>query len=313
MPGDDRARRRRAAREPRRARVHQAPHAQGGRRVRRRGVGALLLPRLLAGRLGRRPVPAHARADLEDAAGSSRRSSRRTASRYFITGEINTPVADVALKLQELKERYAPEGDGLAPRRDLGRRRRLALQRAPVEHRAAAAPEPRGALAGADGAQARRGARADPLVSEALAVGSDPGGISRRLTQGDVRSGTSRCECAPPCRSRPKSSRSSSRRSRGRRLEAHSRAIAAPPPLAACSTGPPPTGCGATYRARSTRCAVALDSARAGAVRNRCVRPPVPTVRRRAWEPLSMLESRRKLHPRRPQHDVVVVRHEARA
>jgi phosphomannomutase len=30
-------------------------------------------------------------------------------SRYFITGELNTPVADVALKLQELKERYAPE------------------------------------------------------------------------------------------------------------------------------------------------------------------------------------------------------------
>jgi phosphomannomutase len=31
-------------------------------------------------------------------------------SRYFITGEINTPVADVALKLQELKERYARDG-----------------------------------------------------------------------------------------------------------------------------------------------------------------------------------------------------------
>jgi phosphomannomutase len=30
--------------------------------------------------------------------------------RYFLTGEINTPVADVALKLQELKERYAGEG-----------------------------------------------------------------------------------------------------------------------------------------------------------------------------------------------------------
>jgi phosphomannomutase len=29
---------------------------------------------------------------------------------YFITGEINTPVPDVALKLQELKERYAGEG-----------------------------------------------------------------------------------------------------------------------------------------------------------------------------------------------------------
>jgi phosphomannomutase len=39
--------------------------------------------------------------------------------RYFITGEINTPVADVPLKLQELKERYGSEGtvshlDGLS-------------------------------------------------------------------------------------------------------------------------------------------------------------------------------------------------------
>ena len=31
-------------------------------------------------------------------------------SRYFITGEINTPVPDVALKLQELKEGYAGDG-----------------------------------------------------------------------------------------------------------------------------------------------------------------------------------------------------------
>src|SRR6185437_16838647 len=31
-------------------------------------------------------------------------------SRFFITGELNTPVSDVALKLQELKERYAGEG-----------------------------------------------------------------------------------------------------------------------------------------------------------------------------------------------------------
>jgi phosphomannomutase len=30
--------------------------------------------------------------------------------RYFITGEVNTPVADVALKLQELKERFGPQG-----------------------------------------------------------------------------------------------------------------------------------------------------------------------------------------------------------
>jgi phosphomannomutase len=31
-------------------------------------------------------------------------------SQYFITGELNTPVADVALKLQEIKERYAALG-----------------------------------------------------------------------------------------------------------------------------------------------------------------------------------------------------------
>jgi phosphomannomutase len=30
--------------------------------------------------------------------------------RYFLTGELNTPVADVPLKLQELKERYAADG-----------------------------------------------------------------------------------------------------------------------------------------------------------------------------------------------------------
>jgi phosphomannomutase len=30
--------------------------------------------------------------------------------RYFITGELNTPVADVALKLRELEERFGPEG-----------------------------------------------------------------------------------------------------------------------------------------------------------------------------------------------------------
>ena len=30
--------------------------------------------------------------------------------RYFITGELNTPVADVALTLQELKERFGAEG-----------------------------------------------------------------------------------------------------------------------------------------------------------------------------------------------------------
>ena len=82
--------------------------------------------------------------------------------RYFITGEINTPVADVAAKLAELEERFGAGGNRLSPRRPLGRGRRLALQRAAVEHRAAAAAEPRGTLRGGHGGQARRGARGDP-------------------------------------------------------------------------------------------------------------------------------------------------------
>ena len=32
-------------------------------------------------------------------------------SRYFLTGEINVPVPDVALKIQEIKERFGPEGE----------------------------------------------------------------------------------------------------------------------------------------------------------------------------------------------------------
>ena len=84
-------------------------------------------------------------------------------SRYFITGELNTPVPDVALKLQELKERYA-DGPRLASRRDLGRLRRLALQRAPLEHRAAAAPEPRGDVGGADEQKRDEVLEGDPLV-----------------------------------------------------------------------------------------------------------------------------------------------------
>ncbi len=91
VPRDDRARRRHRARQPGRPRLHQAPHARGGRRLRRRGLGALLLPRLLAGRLRRRPVPAHARADLEERAASSRSSCAPYRERYFLTGEINTP------------------------------------------------------------------------------------------------------------------------------------------------------------------------------------------------------------------------------
>ena len=47
----------------------------------------------------------------------------RFRDRYFLTGEINTPVADVASKLQELEQRFGPEGnvshlDGLSVEAD---------------------------------------------------------------------------------------------------------------------------------------------------------------------------------------------------
>ena len=106
---DDRARRRRASRQPGRPCVHQAAHAQGGRRLRRRGLRALLLPRLLRRPTRGSSLPADARADLEERHKLSE-LLRPYRERYFITGELNTPVADVALKLQELKERFGPEG-----------------------------------------------------------------------------------------------------------------------------------------------------------------------------------------------------------
>ena len=62
--------------------------------------------------------------------------------RYFISGEINSEVGRPGG--QDEGARRAPLGRrGLMARRRLGRLPRLALQRPPLEHRAAAAPEPR--------------------------------------------------------------------------------------------------------------------------------------------------------------------------
>ena len=86
-------------------------------------------------------------------------------------------------KLRELEERFGPEGtvshlDGVSVDA-----RRLALQRAAVEHRAAAPSEPRGALAGADGAQARRGARRYPRLSRTASATRSTEARGRRLRE----------------------------------------------------------------------------------------------------------------------------------
>ena len=101
---------------------------------------------------------------------AGRRCWRELRSKYFICGEINSTVADQQAKMDEIKARYADaeitELDGISIDYD-----GLALQRAPVEHRAAAAPEPREpGLPGGHGAPARRAARADPVVIHRLPI-----------------------------------------------------------------------------------------------------------------------------------------------
>ena len=86
-------------------------------------------------------------------------------SRYFISGEINTEVAGSTGQargaLSPLLRRTA-----VPPGRCLGRIRRLALQRATVQHGAVAAAVPRvGALQRGHGAPPRRGTRRDPVLS----------------------------------------------------------------------------------------------------------------------------------------------------
>ena len=99
--------------------------------------------------------------------------------RYFISGEINSEVADQDAKMQELAERLLVGRRELARRR-VGRLRRLALQRPAVQHRAASAPQPRVArLAGRHGREARRGARADPRVSDDPFAPAAEAGIHR--------------------------------------------------------------------------------------------------------------------------------------
>ncbi len=85
---------------------------------------------------------------------------------YFISGEINSTVDDVPVRAADAEGHATAKRQArLAPGRHLVRVRRLALQRAAVEHRAAAAPEPRGAVGGRDGVAPRRGARTDPVVT----------------------------------------------------------------------------------------------------------------------------------------------------
>ncbi len=101
-------------------------------------------------------------------------------AKYFISGEINSEVADPEAKMNEIAARH-PDAeiswlDGVSV--DY---RGLAFQRPALQHRAAPAPQPGVAgLAGGHGGEAGPGARFDPLLSGQPVPGSDPTGDERR-------------------------------------------------------------------------------------------------------------------------------------
>ncbi len=146
--------------EPRRSRVLQGADARGGGRLRRRGLGPLLLPRLLLRGLGHDPRPADPRADLPGGPLALRADGRVPLQVLHLRRD---QLGGRGPAGQDARDRGAVLGrrDHEARRR-LGRLRRLALQRPALEHRAAAAPESRvPGLPRAHGGEAGRGARFD--------------------------------------------------------------------------------------------------------------------------------------------------------
>ncbi len=85
-------------------------------------------------------------------------------AKYFISGEINSTVADAQAKMQELAERF---GDGEITHLDgfSASYPTWHFNVRPFQHRAVAAPEPGGADARGDGAASRRGAGDYPGIT----------------------------------------------------------------------------------------------------------------------------------------------------
>ena len=81
--------------------------------------------------------------------------------RYSDSGEINSVVDDQQGRIEAISSHYDGRSSGSARRPD-GRVRRLVVQRAPVEHRAAAQAQRGGAYPRTAGREDGRGARVDP-------------------------------------------------------------------------------------------------------------------------------------------------------
>ena len=123
--------------------LHQGGDGRDRRRVRRRALGALLLPRQLPRRL-RASSPRCSCSKRCRSPTSPLSELRRPFERYADSGEINTEVDRSAGDDRAGRGRTSRRRRAGPPRRAHRRLRRLVVQPAAVEHRAAAAPQPRG-------------------------------------------------------------------------------------------------------------------------------------------------------------------------
>ena len=122
------------------------------------------------------PGAADPRAALDAGQDAVASCSSRCARRYFISGEINSEVADAAGRRWPRSRSATRDGEITHARRRLGRLRRLALQRAPVQHRAAAAAQPRDRSSRSEDMERRR----DEVLALIRVVSTGSLGAQRR-------------------------------------------------------------------------------------------------------------------------------------
>ena len=139
--GDPRARRRAGAHQGR-ALVHQAGDGRDRRRVRWRALGALLLRPQLPRRQRADRVAARARRAEPRPAQTCRCCASRSSATPRAARSTPTSTTSAAV-IDDVSAEYADVRAG-PPRRAHRRLRLVVVQPAPVEHRAAAAPQPRG-------------------------------------------------------------------------------------------------------------------------------------------------------------------------
>ena len=160
------------AAQPRRARVLQDAHARGGRGLRRRGQRPLLLPRLLLRGLGHDPRAADARAALDERQAPQRAARALPLDVLHLRRDQLRRSTTPTAKMAEIAARYAAQGaeighlDGVSVDFDDWH---FNVRSSNTEPLLRLCLESLVSVRG-HGAPARRGPRADPLVTRAAAA-----------------------------------------------------------------------------------------------------------------------------------------------